>query len=196
MNNNNCIKTWILCSWCLLFSHLLLTVVDLKASCHFSHKLIIILFRWAWTSSSWAGCCGTLAPAVLTATCSCRRARRGRSRPRAPAPAPASSAATSATARGRANRLISEVSYSRPSLMIIASRTQFHVERPWGQRQFSIVSPWLYNRLWNRWSTTQQYLKVCSNEGSDDVIHLSRQWGGNWWKHLSTSYLHNRHFDS
>ena len=89
------------CSWCLLFSHLLLTVVDLKASCHFSHKLIIILFRWAWTSSSWAGCCGTRAPAVLTATCSCLRARRGRSRPRAPAPAPASSAATSATARGR-----------------------------------------------------------------------------------------------
>ena len=32
------------------------------------------------------------------------------------------------------------VSYSRPSLMIIASRTQFHVERPWGQRPFSIVS--------------------------------------------------------
>ena len=28
----------------------------------------------------------------------------------------------------------------RPSLMIIASRTQFHVERPWGQRPFSIVS--------------------------------------------------------
>ena len=26
------------------------------------------------------------------------------------------------------------VSYSHPSLMIIASRTQFHVERPWGQR--------------------------------------------------------------
>ena len=24
--------------------------------------------------------------------------------------------------------------------MIIASRTQFHVERPWGQRPFSIVS--------------------------------------------------------
>ena len=28
---------------------------------------------------------------------------------------------------------VSIVSYSRPSLMIIASRTQFHVERPWGQ---------------------------------------------------------------
>ena len=27
-----------------------------------------------------------------------------------------------------------------PSLMIIALRTQFHVERPWGQRPFSIVS--------------------------------------------------------
>ena len=36
--------------------------------------------------------------------------------------------------------LVSIVSYSRPSLMIIASRTQFHVERPWGQRPFSIVS--------------------------------------------------------
>ena len=29
---------------------------------------------------------------------------------------------------------------SRPSLMIIASGTQFQVERPWGQRPFSIVS--------------------------------------------------------
>ena len=29
---------------------------------------------------------------------------------------------------------------SSPSLMIIALRTQFHVERPWGQRLFSIVS--------------------------------------------------------
>ena len=28
----------------------------------------------------------------------------------------------------------------RPSLMIIALRTQFHVERPWGQCPFSIVS--------------------------------------------------------
>ena len=36
--------------------------------------------------------------------------------------------------------LVSIVSYSRPSLMIIASRTQFHVERPWGKRLFSIVS--------------------------------------------------------
>ena len=36
--------------------------------------------------------------------------------------------------------LVSIVSYSRPSLMIIESRTQFHVERPWGQRPFSIVS--------------------------------------------------------
>ena len=27
-----------------------------------------------------------------------------------------------------------------PSLMIIASRTQFYVERPWGQHPFSIVS--------------------------------------------------------
>ena len=36
--------------------------------------------------------------------------------------------------------LVSIVSYSRPSLMIIASWTQFHVERPWGQRPFSIVS--------------------------------------------------------
>ena len=26
------------------------------------------------------------------------------------------------------------------AIMIIASRTQFHVERPWGQRPFSIVS--------------------------------------------------------
>ena len=34
---------------------------------------------------------------------------------------------------------MSIVSYSRLSLMIIASRTQFHVERPWGQRLFSIV---------------------------------------------------------
>ena len=36
--------------------------------------------------------------------------------------------------------MVSIVSYSRPSLMIIASRTQFHVERPWGKRLFSIVS--------------------------------------------------------
>ena len=31
-------------------------------------------------------------------------------------------------------------SYSPPSLMIIALQTQFHIERPWGQRPFSIVS--------------------------------------------------------
>ena len=37
-------------------------------------------------------------------------------------------------------RLVSIVSYSRPSLTIIVLRTQFHVERPWGQRPFSIVS--------------------------------------------------------
>ena len=36
--------------------------------------------------------------------------------------------------------LVSIVSYSRPSLMIIASRTQFNVVRPWGQGPFSIVS--------------------------------------------------------
>ena len=35
---------------------------------------------------------------------------------------------------------VSIVSYSRPSLMIIASATQFHVYLPWGQRPFSIVS--------------------------------------------------------
>ena len=35
---------------------------------------------------------------------------------------------------------VSIVSYSRPSLMRIVSRTQFHVERPWGQHPFSIVS--------------------------------------------------------
>ena len=35
---------------------------------------------------------------------------------------------------------VSIVSYSRPSLMIIASATQFHVHLPWGQRPFSIVS--------------------------------------------------------
>ena len=35
--------------------------------------------------------------------------------------------------------LVSIVFYSRPSLMITASRTQFHDERPWGQRLFSIV---------------------------------------------------------
>ena len=37
-------------------------------------------------------------------------------------------------------RLVSIVSYIRLSLMIIASGTQFHVERPWGQCPFSIVS--------------------------------------------------------
>ena len=36
--------------------------------------------------------------------------------------------------------LVSIVSYSCPSHMIIASRTQFHIERPWGQCLFSIVS--------------------------------------------------------
>ena len=35
---------------------------------------------------------------------------------------------------------VSIVSYSRPSLMIIASASQFHVYLPWGQRPFSIVS--------------------------------------------------------
>ena len=35
---------------------------------------------------------------------------------------------------------VSIVSYSRPSLIIIASATQFHVYLPWGQRLFSIVS--------------------------------------------------------
>ena len=36
--------------------------------------------------------------------------------------------------------LVSMVSYSRLSLMIIASRTQFHVYLPWGQCLFRIVS--------------------------------------------------------
>ena len=35
---------------------------------------------------------------------------------------------------------VSIVSYSRPSLMIIALASQFHVYLPWGQRPFSIVS--------------------------------------------------------
>ena len=35
---------------------------------------------------------------------------------------------------------VSIVSYSRPSLMIIVSASQFHVSLPWGQRPFSIVS--------------------------------------------------------
>ena len=35
---------------------------------------------------------------------------------------------------------VSIVSYSCPSLMIIASASQFHVYLPWGQRPFSIVS--------------------------------------------------------
>ena len=35
---------------------------------------------------------------------------------------------------------VSIVSYSRPSLMIIASASQFHVYIPWGQCPFSIVS--------------------------------------------------------
>ena len=42
--------------------------------------------------------------------------------------------------KGGLGGLVSIVSYSRPSLMIIASRTQFHIERPLGQRPFSIVS--------------------------------------------------------
>ena len=44
------------------------------------------------------------------------------------------------TEKAPTSGLVSIVSYSRPSLMIIASRTQFHVERLWGQRMFSIVS--------------------------------------------------------
>ena len=35
---------------------------------------------------------------------------------------------------------VSIVSYSRPSLMITASASQFHFYLPWGQRPFSIVS--------------------------------------------------------
>ena len=47
---------------------------------------------------------------------------------------------TGCTITEKAPTRTSLVSYSRPSLVIIASRTQFHVERPWGQRPFSIVS--------------------------------------------------------
>ena len=36
--------------------------------------------------------------------------------------------------------LVSIVSYSRPSLMIIVSRTQFHVYLPWGQCLFSVLN--------------------------------------------------------
>ena len=36
--------------------------------------------------------------------------------------------------------MVSIVSYSRPSLMILALASQFHVYLPWGQRPFSIVS--------------------------------------------------------
>ena len=35
---------------------------------------------------------------------------------------------------------VSIVCYSRPSLVIIASVSQFHVYLPWGQRPFTIVS--------------------------------------------------------
>ena len=37
-------------------------------------------------------------------------------------------------------RKVSIVSYSRPSLMIIASASQFHFYLQWGERPFSIVS--------------------------------------------------------
>ena len=40
----------------------------------------------------------------------------------------------------RTGRLVSIVSYSRPSLMIIALQTQFHIYIPWGQHPLSIVS--------------------------------------------------------
>ena len=74
--------------------------------------------------------------------------------------------------------LVSIVSYSRPSLMIIALRTQFHVERPWGQRPFCLNSVLnvkalvgafnkekalvgafsvIVQRLWNRWIVLQHY---------------------------------------
>ena len=60
------------------------------------------------------------------------------------------------------------VSYSRPSLMIIALASQFHVYLPWGPCLFSLVSYGAFNqekalvgvfpvigdcenRLWNRW---------------------------------------------
>ena len=35
---------------------------------------------------------------------------------------------------------VSIVSYGRPSLIIIASASQFHIHLPWGQHPFSIVS--------------------------------------------------------
>ena len=44
------------------------------------------------------------------------------------------------TPRSLKGGLVSIVFYSCPSLKIIVSWTQFHVERPWGQRPFSIVS--------------------------------------------------------
>ena len=44
------------------------------------------------------------------------------------------------TPRSLNMKLVNIVSYSCPYLMIIASRTQFHIERLWGQCPFSIVS--------------------------------------------------------
>ena len=45
--------------------------------------------------------------------------------------------------------LLSIVSYSCPSLMIIAPGTQFHVYLPWGQHLFSIVSKQCLNSVLN-----------------------------------------------
>ena len=44
--------------------------------------------------------------------------------------------------------------------MTFASRTQFHIERPWGQRLFSIVS-W----LWNRWIDLRHYWSISMRGG-------------------------------
>ena len=57
-----------------------------------------------------------------------------------PGPGPITASASKSSIRRFVMGLVSIVSYSLPSLMMIASRTQFHIERPWGQRPFSIVS--------------------------------------------------------
>ena len=44
------------------------------------------------------------------------------------------------TQKSKGTWLVSIVSYSRPSLVMIGSASQFHIYLLWGQRPFSIVS--------------------------------------------------------
>ena len=75
--------------------------------------------------------------------------------------------------------LVSIVSYSRPSLTIIASWTQFYVERPWGLLRDCTTSPI------NRFAALVTWPRYSSLIGPQRATYwplIGPRWGGTGWR--------------